>query len=155
NSKLFGSLDDVWKLTTYVVTGNTANANYEGQTLGNLAAGSSATQLEMLVNKWFLGLDHPAAPYGYTLASGTLFVDGISYTDIDQGSLDDCAFMASLAETALRSPSTINGMFVINGDGTYSVRFFHNGAAEYVTVDSSLPTSGGSFVYALGGKSAS
>ena len=30
-------------------------------------------------------------------------------------------------------------MFIVNGDGTYTVRFYHNGAADYVTVDSSLP----------------
>jgi hypothetical protein len=30
-------------------------------------------------------------------------------------------------------------MFTKNGDGTYSVRFFNNGVAEYVTVDRELP----------------
>ena len=146
NTALFGTSESVWKLSSYIVSGNTANAKYQGQTLGNLVAGSSATQLANLVNKWYLGLDRPATPYGYALASGTLFVNGPSYSDIDQGSLNNCAFMASLAETALRSPSTINSMFVVNGDGTYAVRFYHSGVAEYVTVDSYLPGGGG--VYA-------
>jgi hypothetical protein len=152
-STLFGTLDHVWKLTSYVVSGNTANAKYQGQALGNLAAGSSSTQLEKLVNKWFVGLDRPTASYGYTLAAGTLFVNGASYADIDQGSLNNCAFMAGLAETAFRSPSTIDNMFVVNGDGTYTVQFYSGGAAQYVTVDSYLPTSSGKFKYALGGKS--
>ena len=30
-------------------------------------------------------------------------------------------------------------MFTVNGNGTYGVRFFVNGKAEYVTVDSELP----------------
>lgn len=145
NTSLYGTLEYVNKLTSYVVSGDSANANYQGQTLGNLASGSPATQLTNLVNKWFLGLDRPATPHGYALASGTLFVDGPSYTDIAQGSLNNCAFMASLAETALRSPSTINDMFVVNGDGTYSVRFYHDGVAEYVTVDSYLPAGGGAY----------
>ncbi len=156
NATLFGTLDYVWKLSSYIVSGNTANANYQGQTLGNLAAGSSDTHLGKLVNKWFVGLDRPSTSYGYTLASGTLFVNGASYSDIDQGNLANCSFMAGLAETALRSQSTIDSMFVVNGDGTYTVRYYRSGVAQYVTVDSYLPTSGsGNYVYALGGKSAS
>jgi hypothetical protein len=153
NSSLFGSHDYVWKLTSYIVSGNSANAKYQGLTLGNLTVGSTAAHLGNLVNKWFLGLDRPTSPYGYALASGSLFVSGVSYTDIDQGMLNNCGFMASLAETALRNSSTITNMFVINGDGTYGVRFYHDGTAEYVTVDSYFPTSGGNFVYGLGGKS--
>ena len=36
-----------------VVNGNVANANYQGAALGNLAAGSSAAQLDDLIDKWF------------------------------------------------------------------------------------------------------
>jgi hypothetical protein len=40
-------------------------------------------------------------------------------------------------------------MFVVNGDGTYTVRFYNSGVTEYVTVDSYLPTSsGGQLIYA-------
>ena len=46
-------------LASDVVNGNPANAHYQGQALGNLAAGSTATQLNDLVNKWFLGTDLP------------------------------------------------------------------------------------------------
>ena len=62
NTTLFGALDYVWKLGSYVVSANNpANAKYLGQTLGNLVAGSTARHLENLVGKWFLGLDHPTA----------------------------------------------------------------------------------------------
>ena len=40
-------------------------------------------------------------------------------------------------------------MFIVNGDGTYTVRFYNSGTAQYVTVDSYLPTSaGGQLIYA-------
>jgi Calpain family cysteine protease/Dockerin type I domain len=153
NFSLFGALDHVWKLSSYVVSGNAANAKYQGQALGNLAAGASAEHLEKLVGKWFMGLDRPATPHEYSLASGTLFVDGASYADVVQGALSNCAIMATLAETAARDPGTISSMFIVNGDGTYVVRFYGAGVAEYVTVDSYLPTSGGNLVYAQHGMS--
>ncbi len=37
-----------------VINGNVANATFQGKTLGNLAAGSAATQLTNLAAKWFL-----------------------------------------------------------------------------------------------------
>jgi hypothetical protein len=49
--------------------------------------------------------------------------------------------MSSLAETALKNPSAIINMFVVNGDGTYTVRFYNGDIAQYVTVDTYLPTS--------------
>ena len=153
NTTLFGTFDYVWKLSTYVVNGSAANAKYQGQSLGNLAAGSSSTQLTNLVNKWFLGLDRPTASGTYRQFAGQLFVNGVAYTDINQGQVGDCYLMESLAETALRSPSTITNMFVVNGDGTYTVKFFNYGQAEYVTVDSYLPTNGsGNAIYAGMGK---
>ncbi|MCC7085411.1 MAG: hypothetical protein IT427_10430 [Pirellulales bacterium] len=149
---LFGSLGYVQKLSSYIVQGNSANAKYQGATLGNLAAGSTAAQLGNLVNKWFLGLDRPTAGASYSLVSGSLFVNGAAYTDVAQGSLNDCAFLASLAETALRSNATITSMFIVNGDGTYTVRFYHDGVAEFVTVDSYLPAGGTRYARVIGGE---
>lgn len=140
NAKLFGTLDYVGKLTSYIVSANAANAKYLGGTLGNLAAGSSAAQLEKLIGKWFLGNDRPVAAGTYKQVAGQLFVNGASYEDIKQGSVGDCYFMASLAETALKNPGIINNMFVVNGDGTYTVKFFNGGQTAYVTVDAYLPT---------------
>jgi len=51
--------DYVRVLTGDIVNGSAANALYQGQTLGNLKAGSTATQMNELIGKWFLGADHP------------------------------------------------------------------------------------------------
>ncbi len=48
-------------LATDVVNSNPANLRYQGQAAGNLAAGSNATLLNNLVDKWFLGTDLPAS----------------------------------------------------------------------------------------------
>jgi hypothetical protein len=151
-TSLFGSLDYVRALSTYIVSANPANALFQGAALGNLVAGSSAAQLEKLVGKWFLGTDHPMASGTYRQVSGQLFVNGASYSDIRQGSIGDCYFLASLAETALKNPTAVTSMFIVNGDGTYTVRFYNNGTPQYVTVDSYLPTDGaGALLYASRG----
>jgi hypothetical protein len=153
NSSLFGGLNYVQVLSSDIVLGNAANAHYLGTTLGNLAVGSSATQLEDLVDKWFLGTDHPlgkadtGAIFSYSAVSGQLFVNGPSYSDVRQGLVSDCYFLSSLAETALRNPTAIMNMFIVNGDGTYTVSFYNGSRADYVTVDQQLPTSGGKLVF--------
>ena len=134
-----------------VVKGNPANANYQGQPLGNLAAGSSATRLNDLINKWFLGADLPAlnsSSYSYQTTSGTLFPSTPSHLNEYQGELGDCYLISSLGAIADSNPAAIENMFINNGDGTYTVRFYDNGTADYVTVNSSLPTYNGQLVYA-------
>jgi hypothetical protein len=147
NPSRFNMQDYVYVLSDKIVNGNLANIN---SGIGNLEAGSSATQMEDLIGKWFLGSDRPdAGGYTYQYASGSLFQEGISYQDVDQGAVGDCYFLASLAATAFGSSSTIENMFIDNGDSTYTVRFYNQGIADYVTVDSYLPTTGGGrFVYA-------
>lgn len=141
-----------------VVNGNPANATYQGATLGNLAAGSSADLLGKLVNKWFLGADHPVTGgYAYRAFAGQLFVGGATYTDIHQGAVGDCYYVASLGAIAKSNPALITGMFIDNGDSTFTVRFYRStGVADYVTVDRQLPTtSSGSVVFAgVGGGTA-
>jgi hypothetical protein len=132
-----------------VVNGDPANAHYQGQALGNLAAGSPAWQLQDLVNKWFLGLDHPTAGASYAGVSGSLFApSGPSYADVFQGALGDCTVMASLAGTAART-TLVSSMFLDNGDWT--MRFFQGGAPAYVTVDRQLPAGGGLYDHPSGG----
>jgi hypothetical protein len=162
NTSLFTSVDYVGVLTRDVVLGSAANAKYQGQTLGNLSANASGAQLERLVNKWFLGADHPLAQYGsttfaYGVAKGSLFATGgPKYSDVQQGAVGDCYYVATLGEVALKSPSTITSMFIVNGDGTYTVRFFNAGKADYVTVDSQLPVDQwGRFIFANMGALAS
>ena len=74
--------------------------------------------------------------------------NGPAYTDAEQGDLGDCYLISSLATVAKASPQVIENMFIDNGDGTYTVRFFTpDGTPDYVTVDTMLPSSGGSPVY--------
>jgi hypothetical protein len=140
-----GMADHVRVLAGKVVNGDAGNAMYQGQALGNLTAGSSGTHLNNLVNEWFLGLDRPVAKdtagrtYNYVYAQGQLFVDGATYTDIRQGQVGDCYFLAALGEAAQNSPATIQNMFIDNGDNTFTVTFFINGQRDYVTVDRYLP----------------
>ncbi len=146
-----GISDAVRDLAGKVVYGDTANAQYQGHGLGNLHAGSSGGQLEQLVGKWFLGHDHPMAigNTSYVVAAGSLFGSGPSYADVKQGTVGDCYFLAGLAVEAFRTPSSIRSMFTDNGDGTFAVRFFHNGKPTYVTVDRTVPTDrSGHYVYA-------
>ncbi len=158
----------VQALAGNVVDGNTANAHYQGQSLGNLYAGDAASNLTELVDKWFLGMDHPVADAGigsnnnvnwaYQRCAGSLFgASGPLYTDVEQGDLGDCYFISALGSIAESNPAAIENMFVDNGVNaqtghhSWTVRFYtYNAAndtytADYVTVDSMLPvTSGGS-----------
>lgn len=146
---LFAGAEHLWKLATYVVTNQTANAYYAGASLGSLAAGSSAGHLQNLVNKWFLGLDRPVANGTYRQFAGQLFVNGATYADVKQGNVGDCYFVMSLAEAAQQNASIINSMFIVNGDGTYTVKFYNGSTSYYVTVDAYLPTNGsGQAIYA-------
>ncbi len=148
-----GMPEYVRNLTKKVVNGDPANAHYLCNTLGNLHANDPGSRLEKLVNKWFLGLDRPVTSSGtYHAVSGLLFQNGINFHDIVQGGVGDCYLMAVLAESALRTPNTIQTMFIENGDHTVTVRFYKNGVADYVTVDRMLPVnSSGSAVYATFG----
>jgi hypothetical protein len=162
----FGTPQSVHVLEDKVIAGNPANQWYTGGTssriaVGNLQPSDSATRLTYLEDKWFLGLDRPMAMsddgsgvhYTYAKANGALFGTGIFpvpwYGDVHQGSVGDCYFMGTLAEIAQQSPLTIANMFTDNGDGTFTVRFFRNGVADYVTVDRYLPVdTSGNLVYA-------
>ncbi len=161
NAARFSMSEFVRVLSDYIVNGNPANQWWTGGTinpvaLGNLAVGSSETQMERLVGKWFLGSDRPdiraegdSANQGggaytgdktYRAISGSLFQNGIDAEDIAQGALGSCYYLAVLSSIAQEKPSYIQNMFIDNGDNTYTVRFFNNGVANYVTVDNYLPT---------------
>ena len=143
------------------VNGDAANAFYTGgataTALGNLKVGSSFTQVNELIGKWFLGTDLPAAS---VIMSGTSFkvtyktstaplfaTGGPSINDINQGYLGDCYLLSSLADVAKNDPSIIKSMIKDNGNGTYGVRFYVNGAEDWVTVNNSLPTYSNSLVF--------
>jgi len=145
-------------ITNALVNGNAANAQWTGgaataTALGNLAVGTTATQLGELNGKWFLGTDLPSctvkmsgAPtftVSYSAVSAPLFAaSGPAMTDINQGYLGDCYLLSSLAEVAKQDPAIIQSMITNNGNNTYGVRFFVGGTAEYVTVNNSLANGG-------------
>lgn len=79
---------------------------------------------------------------------GILFVDGPSATDIRQGDIGDCYFVAALSAVADANPEFIKDMITDNGQGVYTVRFFKNGKPIYVKVDGDLPqTESGRLIY--------
>jgi hypothetical protein len=170
NSAAWGMSPDVADLAGKVVGYNLANEHYQGNDLissGQLAAGDPAGALHELVEKWFKGADLPAIGVGdatYQTAKGTLFgPNGPLASDVAQGAAGDCYFLSNLAETAKQAPQDIENMFIDNGNGTYTVRFFEYDSAtntctpDFVTVNSKLPAnSAGQFVYAnadFGGQS--
>lgn len=154
----------VFNLAGKVINGNFANATYQNQPLGNLAPNSTATQLGLLVDKWFLGLDRPDAgdnPYQQATANPFFGQNGPVLDDILQGDVGDCYFLSSVGTIlskevvsgfnyiALYNPSTgqdPDGLFIDNGDNTYTVKFFFHSqstgqmVADYVTVDNYFPT---------------
>ena len=133
--------DYVRVLSRDVVDGNPANAKYQGQPLGNLADQASgqlrANVLNHLVDKWFYGTDLPGVPAGvsYSAVAGPLFGNNPdpalqvpASSDMEQGSLGDCYFIAALGALADSSPAAIENMFIDNGveNGvhTWTVRFY-------------------------------
>jgi hypothetical protein len=152
-----------------VVNGNQANAKFQGQSLGNLAAGSSTAQLNKLVDKWFLGADRPtltSTSLVYRQTSGSLFARTPSHLDEVQGMLGDCYLVSALGTLADSNPAAVQNMFIDNGDGTFTVRFYYGtygayynsdgsisagftnnrGVADYVTVDRMLATTSSGYL---------
>ncbi len=95
-------------------------------------------------------VDPNSGGYAYrSFASSYLFNDGPEYSDIHQGAVGDCYFLAALSSLADQNPTAIRQMITPLGDGTFAVRFFRNSQAVYVRIDADLPTySNGSLVYA-------
>ena len=72
-------------------------------------------------------------------ADRPLFADGPQFTDIEQGALGDCYYLASLASLADADPDVILEMIAPLGDGTYAVRFYRDGGEVYLRIDGDLP----------------
>ena len=136
-------VDDI---SSRLVNGDPGNRYWTGGSsthvaLGNLAAGATETQMDRLIGKWFLGTDRPTASGTYKVDTDPLYGSSgaPSYLDVNQGALGDCYLLAAMGQVALNDPAIIQSMLTDNGNGTYGVRFFVDGLARYVTVDSQLP----------------
>ena len=154
----------VRELARDVVNDSPANRFYQGAAAGNLVAGSQGSLLNKLVDKWFLGADVPTiagSGLTYQNSNGNLFNGTPSRADTKQGSIGDCYFIAAVAAIADRNPDAVRNMFIDNGDGTYTVRFYAGlstgtGVADYVTVNRRLPTTAsGTLGYSGAGQLAS
>ena len=150
----------VRELAKDVVNSNPANRSFKGQAAGNLAVGSTSTLLNNLVDKWFLGADEPAltsSGLSYQTVVGNLFNGTPSRNDAKQGQLGDCYFIAALSAIADKNPEAVRNLFIDNGDGTYSVRYYDASMkADYVTVNRRLPAySNGRLAYSGYGQSVS
>ena len=155
NLSALGASSYVQYVTNALVNGNVANQTWTGGgsavALGNLGVGASATTLNELTGKWFLGADDPASAVSmdgefsvsYQATALPLFgANGPSASDVNQGYLGDCYLLGPLAEVAAKNPEIIEQMISSNGNGTYGVTFHFGGNAYYVTVDATLPDGG-------------
>lgn len=84
---------------------------------------------------------------------GQLVVDGMAPSDVAQGVLGDCYFLATLAGFAHARPEVLRDAITDNGNGTYTVRFFEDDPVYgvqpvLITVDDDLPTRNGMTLYA-------
>ncbi len=162
SNSTFAMPSHVRELARDVVNSNAANQTFKGQAAGNLAAGSSSTLLNNLVDKWFLGADEPiltTSSLSYQTVVGSLFNTTPSRADAKQGMLGDCYFIAALASIADKNADAVRNMFIDNGDETYTIRFYGGSAsgsrtADYVTVNRRLPAySNGALGYSSYGMS--
>ena len=153
-----GGTDSVWCDSTDLLTDGTAaeaaagnihriasfyqpytgNANLAGYVSKEIAGQDLQDPVgDDYTRGWANFADHP------------LFNGTPTYSDIRQGSVGDCYYVASLASLADSDPDIIRQMMVSLGDGTYAVRFYRNNQEVYLRVDADLPIySGNSLSYA-------
>ncbi len=153
---------DVRQLFKKVIFEDKSNKWYTGSDskrdfLGNLKSGSSTQQLHLLIGKHYFGTDRPATlsslKLSYRESKGTLFNGEPSRDDAKQGTASNCYLIAAMAGLAQKNKQSIKDAFQENGDGTWSVRIFKDGKADYVTVDRFLPTTeAGKFSFANEGQ---
>lgn len=97
---------------------------------------------------------HQGEDWGYSKAGqderNRLFYYGVRASDVIQGAVADCYFVAALSAVAAENPNLIKTGIVDNGDNTYKVRFFtkknyweSNYSETWVTIDGDLPSQKG------------
>jgi hypothetical protein len=140
--------DSVWMDTTDTMTDTSPNEtslgyiHQVGQYFSySFDGGKTSTAVSKDYNGQDLADPKPASNTALkkNFANSPLFAPGgPTKDDIFQGSVGDCYFMSTLSALAKVNPDYIRNMVVDMGDGTYVVRFYRNGVADYVTVDADL-----------------
>lgn len=77
----------------------------------------------------------------WTWLNQQLGADGANLTQIYQGQVGDCWFIASIGAELQKDPNFVKDHMHDNGNGTYTVTFYHDGKPVEVTVDGEIPTS--------------
>lgn len=110
-----------------------------------------------------LGPKNPRRSLSHTLSSeykhpgGRLYQNGVRETDVGQGRLGDCYFLAAASAVAQQRPNAIRDAFTHHPDGTLSVRLFQRkvdakGAVHFepesIHIDRTVPMTGKSPLYA-------
>ena len=86
---------------------------------------------------------NPISSTGYYTDNLPLFAStGPSINDVNQNGIGDCYFLAGLAGLAQDDPSFIESSIKSDGNGIYSVRFFDNGKADWVTINDQVASNG-------------
>lgn len=92
------------------------------------------------VHHWWGATDEYRYLPKYAPFQGQVTTDGISPSDISQGRIGDCYFIAALASVAQQHPEVIANAIHDNGDSTYTVTLYDkDGAPVQVTVDNDFP----------------
>lgn len=90
-----------------------------------------------------------------SMTNKSLFGDGISVDDINQGYIGNCWFMAAASAVA-ETPGRLESVFLntetdLNSQGIYAVNFYALGVPHSIVIDDQLPVSGGGLVMAQAG----
>lgn len=134
-----GTNVSAWIDTTDAFTG-TGTVNRIGTLAGNVSKAVGAS------------LPNPTDSGGTMVINASLFGSGPLASDVNQGAVGDCYYIAALSAFAASRPSVIQESAVDMGDGTYIVKFTRAGSPVFVRVSNQIPTAGGSnFRYARPG----
>jgi hypothetical protein len=76
----------------------------------------------------------------WTWLNEQLGADAASLSEINQGEVGDCWFIASIGAELQQDPNFVRDHIHDNGNGTYTVTFYDDGKPVQVTVDGQIPT---------------
>jgi hypothetical protein len=136
---------------------HTDNSHHQSQGHGSLITQINPIRWRLPIPTFFIEPKvNSDVTQWHDFSSNPLFAaSGPSPKDVAQGQVGDCWFLATLAETALRDPSTIRNDIHQRADGTYDV-YFHTSTTTTLDehVDGKLPENAyGGLEYAKLGQS--